>query len=204
MDAPLLDGRTEDHRIKPPTIIAGRPLSQRTELTIVDPMKFFEHIRTAAGQGFALDVEECERGLSCAAAPIFDRSGAVVAAVSVSGPSFRSGLDRLMREIVPLVSGLKEMGFRVSVSSLRFEDLRPELVDPLIESGERTLAVAPEVGSDRLRYAIHKRIPNSEILDKTIGELESLREGERAQHNLVTVRTDRRGSPPNVIVACCR
>ena len=71
------------------------------------------------------------------------------------------------REIVPLVGGLKEMGFRVSVSSLRFEDLRPELVDPLIASGERTLAVAPEVGSDRLRYAIHKRIPNSEILDKT-------------------------------------
>ena len=71
------------------------------------------------------------------------------------------------REIVPLVNGLKEMGYRVSVSSLRFEDLRPELVDPLIASGEKTLAVAPEVGSDRLRYAIHKRIPNSEILDKT-------------------------------------
>ncbi|MEE9265006.1 MAG: radical SAM protein [Vicinamibacteria bacterium] len=71
------------------------------------------------------------------------------------------------REIVPLVNGLKEMGFRVSVSSLRFEDLRPELLDPLIGSGERTLAVAPEAGTDRLRFAIHKRIPNTEILEKT-------------------------------------
>ncbi|MFQ5790390.1 MAG: radical SAM protein [Acidobacteriota bacterium] len=70
-------------------------------------------------------------------------------------------------EIVPLVHALKELGFRVSVSSLRFEDLREELLDPLVASGERTLAVAPEVGTDRLRYAIHKRVPNRDILDKT-------------------------------------
>jgi radical SAM superfamily enzyme YgiQ (UPF0313 family) len=70
------------------------------------------------------------------------------------------------REIVPLVQALKEMGFRVSVSSLRFEDLRPELVDPLIESGEKTLAVAPEAGTERLRFAIHKRIRNDEVLEK--------------------------------------
>ncbi len=70
------------------------------------------------------------------------------------------------REIVPIVAALEEMGFRVSVSSLRFEDLRPELLDPLVGSGEKTLAVAPEVGSDRLRFAIHKRISNEEILEK--------------------------------------
>jgi radical SAM superfamily enzyme YgiQ (UPF0313 family) len=70
------------------------------------------------------------------------------------------------RDIVPIVTGLKAMGFRVSVSSLRFEDLRPELLDLLVGSGEKTLAVAPEVGSDRLRFAIHKRIVNEEILKK--------------------------------------
>jgi radical SAM superfamily enzyme YgiQ (UPF0313 family) len=70
------------------------------------------------------------------------------------------------REIVPLVTDLKDMGFRVSVSSLRFEDLRPELLDVLVASGEKTLAVAPEVGSDRLRFAIHKRVPNHEIIQK--------------------------------------
>jgi radical SAM superfamily enzyme YgiQ (UPF0313 family) len=70
------------------------------------------------------------------------------------------------REIVPIAKDLEEMGFRVSVSSLRFEDLRSELLDPLVGSGEKTLAVAPEVGSDRLRFAIHKRISNEEILEK--------------------------------------
>jgi radical SAM superfamily enzyme YgiQ (UPF0313 family) len=70
-------------------------------------------------------------------------------------------------EIVPLLEALKELKFRISVSSLRFEDLRAELLEPLSASGEKTLAVAPEVGTDRLRFAIHKRISNEEILEKT-------------------------------------
>ena len=71
------------------------------------------------------------------------------------------------REIVPLVTDLRDLGFRVSVSSVRFEDVRDEFVRPLAESGERTVAIAPEVGTDRLRKAIHKRVTNDEILDKT-------------------------------------
>lgn len=71
------------------------------------------------------------------------------------------------REIVPLLEALKEIGYRVSVSSLRFEDLRADLLEPLSASGEKTLAVAPEVGTDRLRFAIHKRVRNDEILEKT-------------------------------------
>jgi radical SAM superfamily enzyme YgiQ (UPF0313 family) len=70
-------------------------------------------------------------------------------------------------EIVPLGEALRDLGFRISVSSLRFEDLRADLLDVLTSSGERTLAVAPEAGTDRLRYAIHKRVPNSEVLEKT-------------------------------------
>jgi radical SAM superfamily enzyme YgiQ (UPF0313 family) len=70
------------------------------------------------------------------------------------------------REIVPLLEALREMRFRISVSSLRFEDLRAELLEPLSASGERTLAVAPEVGTDRLRFAIHKRVSNEEIFEK--------------------------------------
>lgn len=90
------------------TVVAGRPLPRRTARTIVDPVKFFEHIRTAAGQGFAVDREECEDGLSCAAAPVYDRSGAAIAALSVSGPAFRLHEDRLLGEIVPQVTAAAE------------------------------------------------------------------------------------------------
>jgi IclR family KDG regulon transcriptional repressor len=90
------------------SIVAGRALEQRTPSTITDPHKFFEHIRTVAVGGFALDLEECEVGLCCAAAPVFDGDGEVVAAVSVSGPAFRCGEARLLDEIVPRVTGAAE------------------------------------------------------------------------------------------------
>ena len=90
------------------TVVAGRPLPRRTQETIVDPLKFFEHIHSAASQGFAVDVEECEAGLNCAAAPVYDRSGSVVAALSVSGPSFRLGYDQLVDETVLLVTAAAE------------------------------------------------------------------------------------------------
>ncbi len=85
-------------------LAAGREIAPRTRATIVDPAKLFEHVRTVAGQGYALDVEECEEGLSCAAAPVYDRTGLAVAALSVSGPSFRLGTDELLRNIIPKVT----------------------------------------------------------------------------------------------------
>ena len=86
------------------TVVAGRQLPRRTSATIVDPLKFFEHVRTVAGQGFALDFEECEEGLNCVAVPVYGRDGHVVAALSISGPAFRLGTDRCLRNIVPAVS----------------------------------------------------------------------------------------------------
>jgi IclR family acetate operon transcriptional repressor len=56
-----------------------------------------------AAQGFALDLEECERGLCCAAAPVYDASGRLVGAVSISGPAFRLPEDALQRSVVPFV-----------------------------------------------------------------------------------------------------
>jgi len=85
------------------TVVAGRDLPARTRATIVNPTKFFEQVRTAAGQGYALDIGECEEGLSCAAGPVYDRTGVAVAALSVSGPSFRLGPDELLRTITPRV-----------------------------------------------------------------------------------------------------
>jgi DNA-binding IclR family transcriptional regulator len=86
----------------------GGTLAARTATTIVDSHKLFDQVRSAALRGFALDVEECEVGLSCVAAPVFGSAGTAVAALSVSGPSFRMGEDRLLNEIVPLVTSAAE------------------------------------------------------------------------------------------------
>ncbi len=85
-----------------------RSLSDRTEATITDRDKFFEHLRGVLAHGFALDVDECEPGMSCVAAPVHDGSGRLVAALSVSAPSFRIGPERLLSETAPQVAAAAE------------------------------------------------------------------------------------------------
>ncbi len=85
------------------TVVAGG-LERQTPATIVDRDKFFEHLRSVAVQGFAVDAEECEKGLCCVAAPVYDGDGDLVAALSVSGPAFRLDEDGLLREVAPKVT----------------------------------------------------------------------------------------------------
>jgi DNA-binding IclR family transcriptional regulator len=90
------------------SLSASDGLVARTASTIVDRDKLFEHLRMVAGAGFALDLEECEPGLCCAAAPVHDAAGRMVAALSISGPAFRLGEERLLRCAVPAVTGAAE------------------------------------------------------------------------------------------------
>jgi DNA-binding IclR family transcriptional regulator len=57
--------------------------------TITEKEDLYKHLIGIRRQGYALDLEENELGISCISAPIFDHSGKVVAAFSVSGPSIR-------------------------------------------------------------------------------------------------------------------
>lgn len=68
-------------------------------------------------------------------------------------------------EIEHILRSLSEMGYSISPASLRLDDLTPEIVSLLRQSGERTLTIAPETGSDRLRRVINKTVTNQEILD---------------------------------------
>jgi len=69
-------------------------------------------------------------------------------------------------DIERILSRLSEMGYSISPASLRLDDLTPPIVRLLRESGERTLTIAPETGSDRLRRVINKTVTNEEILDR--------------------------------------
>jgi len=81
--------------------VAKGGLKSRTHSTIVDRDKFFDHLRSIAAEGLAIDVEECEEGLACVAVPVFDASGLAVAALSVSGPAFRFSEESLRGRIAP-------------------------------------------------------------------------------------------------------
>jgi radical SAM superfamily enzyme YgiQ (UPF0313 family) len=69
-------------------------------------------------------------------------------------------------EIERILARLHEMGYGISPASLRLDDLTEPIVRVLRASGERTITIAPETGSDRLRRVINKTVTNDEILDR--------------------------------------
>ncbi|MDY6854351.1 MAG: TIGR03960 family B12-binding radical SAM protein [Thermodesulfobacteriota bacterium] len=54
---------------------------------------------------------------------------------------------------------------KVSVASLRAGSLNHTVIKYLKESGHKTISIAPEVGSERLRQVINKRITEDDILN---------------------------------------
>lgn len=74
--------------------------------------------------------------------------------------------------IEDLTSGILARGHTFSVSSLRADTLTRRLLMNLKASGQRTVAVAPEAGSERLRRVINKHLTQEQILTtvRTIAE----------------------------------
>jgi radical SAM superfamily enzyme YgiQ (UPF0313 family) len=69
-------------------------------------------------------------------------------------------------EIDGIVDDLAGLDYEVSVASLRLDDLTPDFVFKLADTGVQGLTLAPECGSDRMRRILNKGFTNEEILDK--------------------------------------
>lgn len=64
-------------------------LVAHTPKTITKRAALDAELKKIAARGYAIDDEEHEEGIVCIGAPVFDREGALVAALSASWPSFR-------------------------------------------------------------------------------------------------------------------
>lgn len=60
---------------------------------------------------------------------------------------------------------LEEHGVEVSISSLRADSLTEDLVASLQRGGHRTLTVAPEAGTERLRLVVRKAITDRQLYE---------------------------------------
>jgi radical SAM superfamily enzyme YgiQ (UPF0313 family) len=67
-------------------------------------------------------------------------------------------------DIDGLAVELRHLGARLSISSLRVDPISEPLVRALAESGARTLTIAPEAGSERLRHVINKTQSEDDVL----------------------------------------
>jgi DNA-binding IclR family transcriptional regulator len=75
--------------------VLDRGLQRFTERTIVDPAALREELARVRHEGYALNNEELVPELVAVAAPVFDHRGRVVAAVSISAPSFHAPAERI-------------------------------------------------------------------------------------------------------------
>lgn len=66
-------------------------------------------------------------------------------------------------EVDELVTYIRSKNMRYSCASLRADSLTQAVVDGLAESGQKTITIAPETGSERLRRVINKGISEENL-----------------------------------------
>lgn len=91
----------------------SRELQRFTPATLTDPEQLREHLDRIVEQGWGSTVEEYEAGLNAVAAPVRDADGSVIAALSVSGPSFRMDVKDFPRLARRVASGADELSRRL-------------------------------------------------------------------------------------------
>jgi IclR family transcriptional regulator, KDG regulon repressor len=91
-------------------IIERKGLPKHTDFTITDRDALLKELEKVKQKGYALDLEENEYGIRCIAVPIFDYSGNVVAAVSISGPTIRMTDERIEK----LQERIRHIGRQIS------------------------------------------------------------------------------------------
>ena len=87
-----------------------KPLKKLTVNTITVKEKLIEELRNIRIKGYAFDDEEIELGLRCIAAPIFNKTGYPIAAISISG-SYRKIQDDM---IEAMAKDIKYMAQKIS------------------------------------------------------------------------------------------
>ncbi len=113
----------------------------------------YPKFRTVSAEHILKIVGDCRSRYGVDNNPGFDRVGLVSSAICD------------YQETDALCEGLLDMGLKVSVSSLRIDLLTQGLLNALARSGQRTMTIAPEAGSYRLRKAIKKTMTDEQILD---------------------------------------
>ncbi|WP_213996066.1 IclR family transcriptional regulator [Tepidanaerobacter syntrophicus] len=91
-------------------------LTKFTKNTITNPKELLKHLEIVRKQGFAIDDEENEEGIRCIAAPVFDYTGKVIGAISISGPTVsmtHEKVERLSKDVIDCANKISQrMGWQ--------------------------------------------------------------------------------------------
>jgi IclR family KDG regulon transcriptional repressor len=84
--------------------LLGSTLEKFTEKTLTDFQSLSEQLNAIADRGYAVDNGEHLHDVRSVAAPIRDYTRNVVGALAVAGPAYRISLERIEKEVAPLVT----------------------------------------------------------------------------------------------------
>jgi len=88
----------------------GNELPKFTEKTITSWEKLLEELQKIRQEGYAVDDEELELGLTCVAAPILGKDGEAIAALSISGPTARVKSEKFLE----IVQAIRDITIQIS------------------------------------------------------------------------------------------
>jgi DNA-binding IclR family transcriptional regulator len=129
-------------------IIEARGLPSFTRNTITSMTKLAEHLAAIRRRGYAVDNEEIEDGLVCIGAPIRDRSGSVVAGISIAGPASRLSPETIPEHAAEVVHAANLISTSLGCPPVLLRpaaDLKPLVLDT------KRLAGAPQSGPSKRR-----------------------------------------------------
>ncbi len=157
----------------------GSPAVSRRLVAKLDRFKTASLIVTEESVFGDMYLVEASRGCQwgcrfCAAGfmyrPIRYRSPETLVAEATRGLSERGVIGLVGAEMasVPRVADIAQAvadaGGRLSPSSLKADCISPALASALAQSGNRSITIAPEAGSERMRKVINKNLSEAEIL----------------------------------------
>lgn len=82
-------------------ILQAEGMEGRTNKTRSTPEAYLQDMQKVRQQGYAFDDQESQIQCRCVGAPIFDNTGKIAAAISVSGLASRFSVDFIEQDIIP-------------------------------------------------------------------------------------------------------
>lgn len=97
--------------------IISQPLEAFTEKTVTSTEGLRKQLEEIRSQGYAIDYEEFEHGVCAIAAPIFNRSGNIIAAIGGPSPMSRMAPDRIAQIAEAFKDAARGISYRMGYRS---------------------------------------------------------------------------------------